>query len=159
MESPLRTVGQFREGIISFRQHVLHAEVLLAQDSTEKTIALCEKLTSPQPVPSVGMADLVAYNVPFVRDVAARAYERSGDLNKAIAEYERLTTFDPDSDDRRLIHPKHHYRLARLYEETDLSEKAIEQYEKFLEIWSNADPGTPEVGDAKTRLARLKAAS
>jgi hypothetical protein len=37
-----------------------------------------------------------------------------------------------------------------------LTSKAIEHYEKFLNLWKNADPGIPEVEDVKKRLAGLK---
>jgi tetratricopeptide (TPR) repeat protein len=86
----------------------------------------------------------------------ARAYVQKGDLDSAIAEYERITHFDPTSKDRRLIHPLHRYELAKLFEKKGMREKAVAQYEKFLSLWKNADADRPEPKDARARLARLK---
>jgi tetratricopeptide (TPR) repeat protein len=79
-----------------------------------------------------------------------------GELDSAIQEYEKLITFDPGSQERRLIYPRFHYRLAMLYEQTGQDDKALQHYRKFLTLWKDADPGLPEVADARERVAGLK---
>ena len=132
----------------------LRIEIMLAEGYFEEAIDAGEKI-SPLGVVSMGIKELISDNIPFLQDILARAYYRNGELDKAIAEYERLITFDPNSKDRRLIHPKYHYLLAKLYEEKDWKGKAIEQYEKFLEIWKDADKDLPELIGAKARYANL----
>ena len=45
---------------------------------------------------------------------------------------------------------------AKLYEQKGNAAKAIEHYEKFLDLWKDADPGIAEAEDGKKRLAGLK---
>ncbi|MCX6575430.1 MAG: hypothetical protein NTV82_03440, partial [Candidatus Aminicenantes bacterium] len=90
----------------------------------------------------------------YCMDLAARVCAKKGDVAKAISEYERLLTLDIRTP--YLVHPLYHYRLGLLYERAGEAMKAKAQYEKFLDLWKDADPGRPEVADAKARLAALK---
>jgi hypothetical protein len=46
--------------------------------------------------------------------------------------------------------------LGKIYEKKERIRDARENCEKFLELWKDADPGIPEVTDAKKRLEALQ---
>jgi len=48
------------------------------------------------------------------------------------------------------------YKIGKIYQLQGNSAKAIQHYEKFLDLWKDADPGISEVDEAKKRLAGLK---
>ena len=155
MKSLLSRVTPRVKERLTYLYDFLYAEILILEGNPEEAIAICEK-ASPLQLPFMGRTHWIAeYNIPFLNDVLARAYQQKGALDKTIAEYERLITFDPNSKNRRLIHPRLHYRLAKLYDQKGWKGKAIEHYEKFLSLWKDADSGIPEVEDARKRLALL----
>jgi len=91
------------------------------------------------------------------RATLALAYLKAGKLGEAVAMFEKiLSRYDPDRISAVPGCVKDHYDLARAYEKSGWTAKAIEQYQEFLEIWKDADPGIPEVDDARQRLAHLK---
>ncbi len=139
-----------------FHHDLLSAEILLAEGSAGNALAVAQKANLPGFHVWLDAEVTFSYNLPFRNDIAARARLQSGDLVGAIAEYERLTTIDPRNNDRRLIPARFHYKLAKLYEQTGKTAKAIERYERFLNIWKSADKEWPEPGDAKARLAASK---
>jgi len=49
-----------------------------------------------------------------------------------------------------------HFCLGRAYEQTGWTDKAIEEYRAFLDIWKDADPDIKSVIDAKKRLEKLE---
>jgi serine/threonine protein kinase/Flp pilus assembly protein TadD len=133
----------------------LEAEILFREEKYDEAVAILEKVRD-QDFPDLSDSAAVCRRNLSANDIKARALEGKGDLDRAIAEYERLTTFDPKSTDRRLINPRYYYSLAKLYEQKGLRPKARDSYRKFLELWKDADPGLPEVEDARTRLEGLK---
>ncbi len=92
---------------------------------------------------------------PWTRTSWRGPIRRSGQIDKAIAEYQKLLTFDPASQDRRIRNPVYHFRLAKLYEQKGLKAEAKKEYARFLELWKDADPGLTELADAQKRFAEL----
>jgi len=92
----------------------------------------------------------------FFIDPLALAYYKSGDFEKAKAEYERITKLTTGRTGHGDIYAKSFYMLGKIYERQGQKAKAIEHYEKFLNLWKDADPGIPEVEDARKRLAALQ---
>ena len=135
----------------TFIYRLLDAEVALAGGLPDKALAAAERL---QLMDFSGMntPNVARYNVPFIKDALARAYWKKGDLAAAAAEYRKLMTVDPANQVRYLIHPLYHYRLGRVLEEKGDRDGARAEYRKFLEYWKDADPGHPELADARNRL-------
>jgi tetratricopeptide (TPR) repeat protein len=135
--------------------HLL-SEISAADGDTEKTIEAYNKIGGP-PVMVGNIYTLIMNGVPSTYDIPARAYLKKGDIDRAVAEYEKLISPDPVARGFRLIHPQSRFRLAKLYEQKGLRAKALEQYEKLAVIWKDADPDFPEAQEVKRRLAALKA--
>jgi serine/threonine protein kinase/tetratricopeptide (TPR) repeat protein len=152
LEPLLPKVESRQQEAMTLLYHLLETEVFLAENLLEKAIEAGLKII-PANFPNMTTGELPEYNIPFLKDVLARAYWKKGDLEKAISEYERLMTINPKNQVRYLIPPLYHYRLAKLYEQKGLKDKAKAQYERFLNFWKDADPGHPEIADAKNVLA------
>ena len=89
-------------------------------------------------------------------DALAEAYYKTGDLEKAKAEYEKLTSLTTGRTAYGDIYAKGFYMLGKIAEQQGQKARAVEHYQKFLNLWKDADPGFPEIGDARTRVAALK---
>ena len=136
---------------ITFLYSLLRAEVELADYHVDRAIALGKEIVFPN-FPTTTTPNMVNYNLPFVKDVLARAYWKKGDLDAAAAEYRKLTTIDPSNNLRMLISPLYHYRLGRVLEDKGDEDGAVAEYRKFLEYWKDADSTHPELADAHKRL-------
>jgi tetratricopeptide (TPR) repeat protein/tRNA A-37 threonylcarbamoyl transferase component Bud32 len=89
-------------------------------------------------------------------DALAAAYYKAGDLEKAKAEYEKIAALTTGRTAYGDIYAKSFYMLGKIAEQQGQKARAVEHYQKFLDLWKDADPGFPEIGDARQRLAVLK---
>jgi tetratricopeptide (TPR) repeat protein len=92
----------------------------------------------------------------FFYDGLASAYHKAGDLEKAKAEYEKITSLTTGRFYFGDIYAKSFYMLGKIAEQQGQKARAVEHYQKFLDLWKDADPGFPEIGDARKRLAAMK---
>jgi len=86
----------------------------------------------------------------------ALAYLKSGDFAKAQEQYEKITQLTTGRLAYGDIYAKSFYMLGKIHEQKAERTLAAENYQKFLDLWKDADPGQPEVEDARRRLAGLK---
>jgi len=89
-------------------------------------------------------------------DPLAFAYYKAGNYDKARQEYERIIHLTTGRLYYGDIYAKSFYMMGRIYEEEKMQPQAIEHYQKFLDLWKDADPGIAEVEDAKNRLVEIK---
>jgi tetratricopeptide (TPR) repeat protein len=89
-----------------------------------------------------------------VFDLLAEAYAAAGDLAKARETYEKLAPLTSGRLMWGASYARSFYHLGLIAERQGDKARAREQFTKFLDLWKNADPGQPEVADARARLAR-----
>ncbi len=92
----------------------------------------------------------------FFLNMLAEAYLKAGNRDKAQEQYEKITRLTAGRREDGEAYAKSYYRLGMIYEQKGDRAKAIEGYRRFLDLWKDADPGQPEVEDARKRLEGLK---
>jgi len=137
--------------MIRYYQHLL-GMIELKRENYPKAIDYFQKAISLLPYTQDGRRE---YRPLFINSLA-EAYYKAGDLGKALEEYKRISslTFSRiwDGD----IYVKSFYMMGMIYERMGRKAKATENYSRFLELWKDADPGIPEVNDARKRLEALQ---
>jgi tetratricopeptide (TPR) repeat protein len=142
--------------LANYRHNILYTKILFAEKNYSEVINFSKNTPSVGVAPWIGSWILTHENMPAMQDELARAYYKKGLLAKAISTYEDLIKIKKQEQVRDLIHPIYHFRLAELYEEDGDLDKAVDKYEKFLELWKDADEDLPEPKVAKTKLKELR---
>ena len=89
-------------------------------------------------------------------DALAQAAEAKGDIRKAQAQYEKITLLTSGRMAWGDLYALSFYRLGKIYQERGMKEEALGHFEKYLELWEQADTGTAERQDAQNQINNLK---
>ena len=92
----------------------------------------------------------------FYLNSLASVYNQTGNLEKARELYEKIISLTTGRLRWGDIYAKSFYQLGKICQKKGWEGKAIEHYEKFLQLWEKADPDLPETADAKKQLDVLR---
>ena len=153
-----REIMDEREDREAWWHHSLEGEIALAAgdlDAAETAFAAGEpesKMTFTLGPPRGTPWAALSNSLPF-HDGRARVRKAQGDLPGAIRIYRDLLTPDMSSKWTAWLEPRYVLRLARLLHESGDPDGARAEYERFLDLWKDADPGLPEIDEARAYLA------
>jgi tetratricopeptide (TPR) repeat protein len=125
--------------------HLLEGDIALATGKNDEAIELLTESDKEN-------------STAFSSEAIARAYQKTGDADKAIAAYEKMFS----SNDRALSwEPQQRwlearYTLASDYAARGDRQKARVMLEKLLNLWKDADPNLPLLKQAKAEYAKLQ---
>jgi tetratricopeptide (TPR) repeat protein len=86
-------------------------------------------------------------------DALASAFFAKGDWDKAQGACEKIIALTTGRVRWGDLYAESYYRLGKIHLAQGEKDKAVVSFRRFLEIWSQADPGLPEVVEAKKQLA------
>jgi serine/threonine protein kinase len=98
------------------------------------------------------MYEMVTGSVPFRGDTALSVALK----HKAQERYDEITRLTSGRLQWGDLYAKSFYMLGKIAEQRGWPGKAIEHYEKFLEVWKDADLDIPEIEDSKNRVLSLR---
>jgi len=89
------------------------------------------------------------YNgLPF-RDGLARVQKAQGDLVAAIDTYRSVNRPGPEAKWTAMLEPRYVLAVARLLDQSGDVDGARTEYERFLDLWKDADDDRPELQEAR----------
>lgn len=105
-----------------------------------------------------GEADKTDLGTEQIGPWRAQAFDLASQPDSAIVEFERYIAYrDPLYMLHRDFLAGSHKRLGELYDAKGNAVKAVEHYQRFVDLWKDADPELqPKVREAKARLDALR---
>ena len=132
----------------------MQGEIALAADDPAAAESAFSKV-EPEIHMSFEMSRPIVYAVPnnlSFRDGVARARKARGDIAGAIEGYRQILTVDTAQKWTAMLEPRYVLELARLLDKQGDKAGARKEYQRFLDLLKHADPGLPEVAEARSRI-------
>jgi tetratricopeptide (TPR) repeat protein len=123
----------------------IKARIALDKGSYEDAVAFMEEAKTLYPGLNSIPADLI--------EILGRAYYKMGDLEPAREQFECISRMTYNRKEFGDTYARSFYMLGKIFEEMGDERKAQEFYERFLDLWKDADSGIPEIEDARTLVA------
>jgi eukaryotic-like serine/threonine-protein kinase len=135
--------------------HAVLGEIALADGKPEDAISEYRKAdVASDGAPADECAACLFLSLGQAFDAARKSDSAAMYFERYLATATWFRGEDFELDPLRL--PVIRERLGQLYESMGNTDKAVENYRAFIELWKNADPDLqPRVADARKRLARL----
>ncbi len=92
----------------------------------------------------------------FVFYPLAECQYEKGQFNKALESLIKMQNIYDGVWIRGIYYPKSFYLMGKIYEKKGDRNLAIKNYEKFFNLWKEADQDLPDLIDAKARYAKIK---
>jgi len=128
----------------------------LEKRNLPQAVEYLEKAKSLLPGRFAGGSARYTTTHPIFLSPLGEAYFKSGDFEKAKAEFEAVSRVINDRAYCGDLWAKSFYWLGQIAEKQGQKSEAIANYRRFLDLWKNADPDRPEPADARKRLDSLQ---
>jgi tetratricopeptide (TPR) repeat protein len=154
------TLRQSIEGGLNQKEirfyHHLAGMIQLAENQYPQAIENFNQAISLLPHQYTRHPWIVGNDRALFLDSLALAYFRSGNQDEASEEYGKIHTLTLARLDYGDLYAKSYYWLAKIFEQKGWDQLAKRNYQRFLSLWQAADPGIPELEDARQRLTTLQ---
>jgi len=139
-QAPNKTLAQIH--------YYLTGMIELEKKNTQKAIEWIQKARSL-------ISPISSSNLLYTFSLG-EAFYSAGELEKAAREFERAVSLTTGKLNFGDVYVRCYFMLGQVYQKMGQTDKAVQNYEKFLDFWKDADPGLSEIQQARTQLQKLR---
>ncbi|OGD18858.1 MAG: hypothetical protein A2W03_04235 [Candidatus Aminicenantes bacterium RBG_16_63_16] len=155
IEDALKAAAEIRELVrlglakkhVRFHQYLMGMIELERKNNVQAVSHLTQAVDSLY-APNEALPHIQAW---FISGLAKAHYE-AGNLDRSREQYEKIGLLHVARLDFGDLYARSLYMLGKIAEQQGDQARAAGHFRKFLDLWKNADPGLPEVEEARKQL-------